>query len=57
MGKRVPYKEISAEKVKRGPMTGAWRCSAMIDGYRVEQTYLYYTKRQALRLFHASVNV
>jgi len=32
---------------------GAWVISDIIGGYRVSQTYYYYTKREAIRLFRA----
>lgn len=56
MGERILQREVSVERVTRGPMSGAYRLSAMVDGYRVEKTYLYYTKREAIRLFAAHVN-
>jgi hypothetical protein len=30
---------------------GAWVISDIIGGYRVTQTYYYYTKREAVQLF------
>ena len=30
---------------------GAWVISDIIGGYRVSQTYYYYTKRESVRLF------
>lgn len=38
--------------VLRG-VDGAWRISAMIDGYRVGRTYYGYTKREAMAMFRA----
>ena len=44
---RVTQRDVSATKRHNG----AWECSAMIGGYRVERTYYGYTKREAVRLF------
>ena len=34
-------------------LQGAWRISAMIDGYLVTRQYFDYTKREAIALFKA----
>lgn len=40
---------LSAERITRGELSGAWIVSAYIgDDYRGEETFLYYTKREAL---------
>lgn len=35
----------------RKNVNGYWIISDIIDGYRVVRKYLYYTKKQAIRLF------
>ena len=41
----------------RRNVLGAWVLSIMLDGYRVEHTYLFYTKKQALRKFQQEFGV
>ena len=39
---------LSAERITRGELSGAWIVSAWIgESYRGEETFLYYTKREA----------
>jgi len=33
-------------------ITGAWRVSDIINGYRVERVYYGYTKKQAVKQFN-----
>lgn len=37
--------------VERIIPSGAWRVSAIIDGYYVTRQYIGYTKREAVRMF------
>jgi hypothetical protein len=50
--RRVTYADISARRT----FQGAWELSAVIDGYWVDRQYMGYTKREALRMFHALIN-
>jgi hypothetical protein len=34
--------------------SGAWRLSAMVDGYRVSEQFMGYTKRESMRIFRDS---
>lgn len=52
MPKRVLQKDISI----RGTRDGYMELSAMVDGYRESQKFLYYTQREAKRLFQARYN-
>lgn len=48
--------ELSIERISGGVIGGAYRVSAWKgDHYLGQQTYLYYTKREALRLARESV--
>lgn len=49
---RVTYNDITICRT----MYDGWRCSALVNGYYTHQDYFYYTKREALKLFHAYVN-
>jgi hypothetical protein len=49
---RIRYADISVQRTKNG----YYECSAMIDGRYVSHRYLYYTKREALRRFHDTMN-
>lgn len=52
---RITYNDISISWGGGLGMYG-WCCSCMVDGYRVHRMYMEYTKREALKLFHAYVN-
>jgi hypothetical protein len=41
--------------VLRHPITGAYVCSAIVSGHRVQRVYYGYTKRLAVRQFVAEV--
>lgn len=45
-----------ADITVRRTASGYWECSAIVDGYMVDRKYLYYTKREATRLFRDGVN-
>lgn len=48
--------ELSIEKITSGELSGAYRVSAWSDGqYLGNQSYLWYTKREALHLARESV--
>ena len=49
---RYTYKDIDARRT----FQGAWALSCMVAGYYVEKQYFFYTKREALRLFHEEIN-
>ncbi len=38
---------VCAEKT----FQGAWRISAIVDGYRIEKQYFWFTKKEALNAF------
>lgn len=56
MGERLLQRDVTVTRVTRGPMSGAYRLSATVDGRFFEKTYLYFTKREAVRLFAQYVN-
>ena len=37
--------------VERVVPSGAWNIYGMVNGYLMSRTYLYYTKREAIRLW------
>ena len=49
---RIRYADISIERGQYGQ----WICSALVDGYWRSEQFYDYTKRQALRRFHTSIN-
>lgn len=50
---KLKKKDVSAEKAFP---SGAWRLSAMVDGYLFQRTYYGCTKRMAIDLFVAEAN-
>lgn len=50
--KRVKLYEINMS----GTTNGTILCSAMVDGRYVSRRYVFYTKREARRLFYDYVN-
>lgn len=46
--------EITVEKVFP---SGAWRCSAIVEGQRVHQQFLGYTKTESLAMFQHNYNL
>lgn len=49
---RVTYNDIFVRRDRYGNYV----LSCMIANYRWERTYMFYTKRQAMKLFHEEVN-
>ena len=52
MSKKLLQKDISCQPTRDGYL----ECSAVVDGYMVHRKYLYYSRRQAIRLFQDYVN-
>lgn len=42
--------------IERTFPAGAWRISAVVDGYRVERVFMDYTRREAVAAWRAYVN-
>jgi hypothetical protein len=49
----VTRRDITVERVKP---SGAWKVSAMVNGYHVWRLFLGYTKREAIRDYLAEVD-
>ena len=47
-GKRLSKKDILVSKT----FQGAYRCEAMVDGYREWHDYFYFTKKEAINDFY-----
>lgn len=50
--RNVRYADITAIK----NVFGAWVCSAIVNNYLVQDSYYFYTKRQAIKLFYDKCN-
>ena len=50
--KRITYDDIYIRKDRYGNYV----LSCMIANYRWEKTYMFYTKREAMKLFHDEAN-
>lgn len=49
---RITYNDIYVRRDRYGNYV----LSCMIKNYRFERVYMFYTKKQALRLFHKEAN-